>query len=210
MLSREEKKRQRTATARELSRSLLGSGGDVRFAKSKCSGQRKVSRVQSPSKSFGIFSFLFPASKSAFSCRPRSPSLSRTRRVWGRTARGLFHGTANNGGAQDEGALRLGQPRTRGERGSRACVDFLFIGIFFFSLVFSSTDSFLLSRQPKKKTSLPPNAQWSAEEEEALKKGVKKYGTGRWRFIQKDEVLSKVLSQRSNVDLKVSKKESER
>ena len=46
--------------------------------------------------------------------------------------------------------------------------------------------------------------QWSPEEEEALRKGVKKYGAGKWRFIQKDPVLGKILNQRSNVDLKVS------
>jgi myb proto-oncogene protein len=32
---------------------------------------------------------------------------------------------------------------------------------------------------------------------------VKKYGAGKWRFIQKDPVLGKILNQRSNVDLKV-------
>jgi hypothetical protein len=32
---------------------------------------------------------------------------------------------------------------------------------------------------------------------------VEKYGSGKWRFIQKDAHLSKILHQRSNVDLKV-------
>jgi len=32
---------------------------------------------------------------------------------------------------------------------------------------------------------------------------VEKYGSGKWRFIQKDARLSKILHQRSNVDLKV-------
>ena len=46
--------------------------------------------------------------------------------------------------------------------------------------------------------------QWSHEEEESLRKGVKKYGAGKWRFIREDPVLGKILNQRSNVDLKVS------
>lgn len=32
---------------------------------------------------------------------------------------------------------------------------------------------------------------------------MEKYGSGKWRFIQKDAHLSKILHQRSNVDLKV-------
>jgi hypothetical protein len=32
---------------------------------------------------------------------------------------------------------------------------------------------------------------------------VKKHGAGKWRLIQKDATLSKILHQRSNVDLKV-------
>ncbi|KAK3264773.1 hypothetical protein CYMTET_26508 [Cymbomonas tetramitiformis] len=43
---------------------------------------------------------------------------------------------------------------------------------------------------------------WSEEEELALKAGVAKYGTGRWRHIQQDEELSTVLTGRSNIDLK--------
>ena len=46
--------------------------------------------------------------------------------------------------------------------------------------------------------------QWSHEEEESLRKGVKKYGAGKWRFIKEDPVLGKILNQRSNVDLMVS------
>ena len=46
-------------------------------------------------------------------------------------------------------------------------------------------------------------SQWSSEEEDALRRGVEKYGSGKWRFIQKDAHLSKILHQRSNVDLKV-------
>ena len=57
-------------------------------------------------------------------------------------------------------------------------------------------------------TRSPPDSshrrsQWSSEEEDALRKGVEKYGSGKWRFIQKDAHLSKILHQRSNVDLKV-------
>ena len=63
-----------------------------------------------------------------------------------------------------------------------------------------------LPRFPIADTPIPSNrrTQWSPEEEEALRKGVKKYGAGKWRFIQKDPVLGKILNQRSNVDLKVS------
>lgn len=48
-----------------------------------------------------------------------------------------------------------------------------------------------------------PVSQWSVEEEDALRAGVEKYGSGKWRFIQKDTYLSSVLHLRSNVDLKV-------
>ena len=48
-----------------------------------------------------------------------------------------------------------------------------------------------------------PKTKWSVEEEDALKRGVKKYGPGKWRLIQKDDVLGKTLNLRSNVDLKV-------
>ena len=33
---------------------------------------------------------------------------------------------------------------------------------------------------------------------------LRRYGTGKWRFIQKDAVLGAILGNRSNVDLKVS------
>ena len=46
--------------------------------------------------------------------------------------------------------------------------------------------------------------QWSPEEEEALRKGVKKYGAGMWRFIKNDPGLVMILNLRSNVDFKVS------
>lgn len=57
-------------------------------------------------------------------------------------------------------------------------------------------------------TRSPPDSphrrsQWSSEEEDALRRGVEKYGSGKWRLIQKDPQLSKILHQRSNVDLKV-------
>ena len=48
-----------------------------------------------------------------------------------------------------------------------------------------------------------PKTKWSQEEEDALKEGVKRYGAGKWRAIQKDTELQKALSTRSNVDLKV-------
>ena len=64
-------------------------------------------------------------------------------------------------------------------------------------LVTHGTSDALTSRLPSRRS------QWSSEEEDALRKGVEKYGSGKWRFIQKDARLSKILHQRSNVDLKV-------
>ena len=55
-----------------------------------------------------------------------------------------------------------------------------------------------------------PKTKWSVEEEDALKRGVKKYGPGKWRLIQKDDVLGKTLNLRSNVDLKVRHSECRR
>nr|QSD99610.1 MYB family transcription factor [Melilotus albus] len=43
---------------------------------------------------------------------------------------------------------------------------------------------------------------WTAEEEEALTKGVNKYGAGKWKHILKDPELSPKLASRSNIDLK--------
>lgn len=48
-----------------------------------------------------------------------------------------------------------------------------------------------------------PKQKWTPDEEAALKAGVHKYGPGKWRTILKDPEFSKVLSSRSNVDLKV-------
>ncbi|KAF3625231.1 Single myb histone 2 [Capsicum annuum] len=47
-----------------------------------------------------------------------------------------------------------------------------------------------------------PKQKWTPDEEAALKAGVHKYGPGKWRTILKDPEFSKVLSSRSNVDLK--------
>ncbi|KAL6850216.1 hypothetical protein ACP4OV_020843 [Aristida adscensionis] len=47
-----------------------------------------------------------------------------------------------------------------------------------------------------------PKQKWTAEEEEALRRGVLKHGAGKWRTIQKDPEFSPVLSSRSNIDLK--------
>ncbi|KAH9327013.1 hypothetical protein KI387_007191, partial [Taxus chinensis] len=47
-----------------------------------------------------------------------------------------------------------------------------------------------------------PKQKWTSEEEGALKKGVEKYGAGRWRTIQKDPEFGQCLAARSNVDLK--------
>ncbi|GLT46812.1 hypothetical protein SLA2020_205420 [Shorea laevis] len=47
-----------------------------------------------------------------------------------------------------------------------------------------------------------PKQKWTAEEEAALKAGVRKHGTGKWRTILSDPEFSDVLHLRSNVDLK--------
>jgi myb proto-oncogene protein len=49
-----------------------------------------------------------------------------------------------------------------------------------------------------------PKQKWTAEEEAALKAGISKHGTGKWRTILKDPEFSSILRYRSNVDLKVS------
>ncbi|EIE25382.1 hypothetical protein COCSUDRAFT_61601 [Coccomyxa subellipsoidea C-169] len=43
---------------------------------------------------------------------------------------------------------------------------------------------------------------WTEEEERALRTGVERFGVGKWRLIQKDEILGPQLINRSNVDLK--------
>lgn len=48
-----------------------------------------------------------------------------------------------------------------------------------------------------------PKQKWTPEEEAALKAGVVKHGSGKWRTILKDPEFSRVLYLRSNVDLKV-------
>lgn len=50
-----------------------------------------------------------------------------------------------------------------------------------------------------------PKQKWTPEEEAALKAGVLKHGTGKWRTILSDPQFSSVLKSRSNVDLKVIK-----
>ncbi|XP_021666348.1 telomere repeat-binding factor 2 isoform X1 [Hevea brasiliensis] len=47
-----------------------------------------------------------------------------------------------------------------------------------------------------------PKQKWTAEEEAALKAGVLKHGTGKWRTILVDPEFSAILRLRSNVDLK--------
>ncbi|XVF35055.1 hypothetical protein REPUB_Repub18cG0111900 [Reevesia pubescens] len=47
-----------------------------------------------------------------------------------------------------------------------------------------------------------PKQKWTAEEEEALRAGVAKYGKGNWKSIQRDPDLSPFLFARSNIDLK--------
>ncbi|GAB4853768.1 hypothetical protein Ancab_017961 [Ancistrocladus abbreviatus] len=47
-----------------------------------------------------------------------------------------------------------------------------------------------------------PKQKWTAEEEEALRAGVAKYGPGKWKFIQRDPEFNQFLHSRSNIDLK--------
>ncbi|EOA24466.1 hypothetical protein CARUB_v10017722mg [Capsella rubella] len=47
-----------------------------------------------------------------------------------------------------------------------------------------------------------PKQKWTPEEETALKAGVLKHGTGKWRTILSDPEYSSILKSRSNVDLK--------
>ena len=45
---------------------------------------------------------------------------------------------------------------------------------------------------------------WTAEEEEALLGGVAKHGPGKWKNILKDPEFAPFLTNRSNIDLKVT------
>ncbi|OWM83093.1 hypothetical protein CDL15_Pgr011775 [Punica granatum] len=47
-----------------------------------------------------------------------------------------------------------------------------------------------------------PKQKWTAEEEEALRAGVAKHGTGKWKDIQRDPEFNQFLFSRSNIDLK--------
>ncbi|KAL3535583.1 hypothetical protein ACH5RR_004044 [Cinchona calisaya] len=47
-----------------------------------------------------------------------------------------------------------------------------------------------------------PKQKWTSEEEEALRAGIKKHGTGKWKNIQTDPEFSHLLFSRSNIDLK--------
>lgn len=47
-----------------------------------------------------------------------------------------------------------------------------------------------------------PKQKWTSEEEEALRAGVAKHGTGKWKNIQKDPEFGTCLAARSNIDLK--------
>ncbi|KAF9662422.1 hypothetical protein SADUNF_Sadunf18G0051600 [Salix dunnii] len=48
-----------------------------------------------------------------------------------------------------------------------------------------------------------PKQKWTSEEEEALRAGVAKHGTGKWKNIQRDPEFNPYLYSRSNIDLKV-------
>ncbi|XP_076931624.1 telomere repeat-binding factor 4-like [Bidens hawaiensis] len=47
-----------------------------------------------------------------------------------------------------------------------------------------------------------PKQKWTQEEEEALRAGIAKHGTGKWKNIQKDPEFNHLLYSRSNIDLK--------
>ncbi|KAF3439631.1 hypothetical protein FNV43_RR17909 [Rhamnella rubrinervis] len=47
-----------------------------------------------------------------------------------------------------------------------------------------------------------PKQKWTSEEEEALRAGVAKHGTGKWKDIQRDPEFNPFLFTRSNIDLK--------
>ncbi|CAK7352560.1 unnamed protein product [Dovyalis caffra] len=47
-----------------------------------------------------------------------------------------------------------------------------------------------------------PKQKWTSEEEEALRAGVAKHGTGKWKNIQRDPEFNPYLFSRSNIDLK--------
>ncbi|XP_071706336.1 telomere repeat-binding factor 4 [Rutidosis leptorrhynchoides] len=47
-----------------------------------------------------------------------------------------------------------------------------------------------------------PKQKWTPEEEEALRAGIAKHGTGKWKNIQKDPEFNHLLYSRSNIDLK--------
>ncbi|XP_035836915.1 telomere repeat-binding factor 4-like [Helianthus annuus] len=49
-----------------------------------------------------------------------------------------------------------------------------------------------------------PKQKWTAEEEEALRAGIAKHGTGKWKNIQKDPEFNHLLHSRSNIDLKMN------
>ena len=46
-----------------------------------------------------------------------------------------------------------------------------------------------------------PKQKWTSEEEEALRAGVAKHGTGKWKNIQRDPEFNPYLYSRSNIDL---------
>jgi len=48
-----------------------------------------------------------------------------------------------------------------------------------------------------------PKQKWKSEEEEALRAGIAKHGTGKWKNIQRDPEFNPYLRSRSNIDLKV-------
>ncbi|KAL5572439.1 hypothetical protein UlMin_022036 [Ulmus minor] len=47
-----------------------------------------------------------------------------------------------------------------------------------------------------------PKQKWTSDEEEALRAGVAKHGTGKWKDIQRDPEFNPFLVNRSNIDLK--------
>lgn len=61
---------------------------------------------------------------------------------------------------------------------------------------------FSAQREREREMGSEKKMKWAAEEEEALRAGVARYGQGRWKTILRDPTLSPSLSHRTNVHLK--------
>lgn len=48
-----------------------------------------------------------------------------------------------------------------------------------------------------------PKLKWTAQEEAAVRAGIKRYGPGKWSLILRDPEFGPILRLRTNVDIKV-------